>query len=211
MRKHRFGGDKLRRAIAVEAARIKYEGRESEYFHAKRKAAKRFGVNHKYPYNLPSNGEIKEELLRFADMFEGEDRLLRLGDMRLQALKLMRLLKRFHPKLIGSVLKGTIRKGSDIDIHVFTDSVHAVATLLAEEQIFCQIDRKTVIDKDGKGREFVHLRGEIDDFPIELTVYSSQLKNFRFMSSVTNSPIETAKISEVEDLLAAEHPDLVGK
>lgn len=205
MRKHRFGGDKLRRAIAVEAARLKYEGFADEYFQAKRKAAKRFGVNARYHHNLPTNGEIKEELLRFADIHEGEDRFLRLEDMRRQALELMKILKRFHPKLIGSVLKGLVRQGSDIDIHVFTNSIYAVQMLLAEEQIFSEIDRKHVI-KDGVGQEFVHIRAEVDDFPIELTVYSKDKKNFRFMSSVTGGPLETATIRELEDLIAQEHP-----
>jgi len=204
MRKHRFGGDKLRRAIAVEAARLKYEGTAQEYFHAKRKAARRFGVGSWYQHNLPTNGEIKEELIRLADIFEGEDRLLRLEDMRRQALYLMRLLKRYHPKLIGSVLKGTVRQGSDIDIHVFSDSIYAVQMLLADEQIYSEVDRKHVV-KDGVGQEFIHIRAEVDDFPIELTLYPKNKKNFRFMSSVTGSPIETVTISELEDLIAAEH------
>lgn len=205
MREHRFGGDKLRRAIAVEAARLKYEGIATEYHQAKRKAAKRFGVNARYQHNLPTNGEIKEELVRFADMFEGEDRFLRLGDMRRQGLFLMKLLKQFHPRLIGSVLKGQIRQGSDIDIHVFTASVHEVVMRLAEEQIFCTIDRKDVL-KDGVRQQFTHVRGEIDDFPIELSVYRLDQRNVRFMSSVTGGPIEYATISGVESLIAEEHP-----
>ena len=156
---------------------------------------------------MPSNGEIKEELLRFADLFEDEDRFLRLGDMRRQAFWLMKLLKRFHPKLIGSVLKGHIRKGSDIDIHVFTDSIYAAVMVLEEEQIFCEVDRKHVI-KDGVGQEFVHIRAEVDDFPIEVTVYRRDKKNFPFKSSVTGGLIETATISELEDLITHEHPEL---
>ena len=206
MRKHRFGGDKLRRAIAAEAARLKYEGFVQEYFHAKRKAARRFGVNARYHRNLPSNGEIKDELMRLVDVFEDEDRLLRLGDMRVQALTIMRLLRRFHPKLIGSVLKGRIRKGSDIDIHVFSNSIYAVSLALEEEQIFCDVDRVQAT-KDGVWQEYIHLRAEVDDFPIEVTLYSADKKNFRFMSSVTGGVIETATITELETLIAMEHPE----
>lgn len=207
MRSRRFGGDKLRRAIAAEAARIKYEGREIEYFQAKRKAAKRFGVNPRYHHNLPSNGEIKEELLRIADIFEGEDRYLRLGDMRLQALKIMRILKPYHPKLIGSVLNGHIRKGSDIDIHAFSNSTYEIVLRLEEEQIFCEIDRIQAT-KDGVWQEFIHIRAEVDDFPLEVTVYGADKKNFRFMSSVTGGPIEKVTASELELLLNSEHPEL---
>ncbi len=67
--------EKLRRAIAVDAAALMYEGAESEYFTAKRKAARRHGVNARYqPKDLPSNREIREEILKLAGMFEGEGR-----------------------------------------------------------------------------------------------------------------------------------------
>jgi predicted nucleotidyltransferase len=206
MRNQRFGGDKLRRGIAAEAARLKYEGSEQEYFQAKRKAARRFGVNPRYHHNLPSNGEIKDELMKLADLFEGDDRYLRLGDMRVHALIVMRLLKRFHPKLIGSVLKGRIRKGSDIDIHVFSNSIYAVVLALEEDQLFCEVEKKYVV-KDGVGQEFIHIYSELDDSPIEVTLYSESKRNFPFMSSVTGGIIESATISEVETLLAVEHPD----
>jgi hypothetical protein len=38
----------------------------------------------------------------------------------------MRLLCRFRPRLIGSVMTGHVRKGSDIDLHLFSDSVEPV-------------------------------------------------------------------------------------
>ena len=52
--------------------------------------------------------------------------------MRLDALRLMRLLARFRPRLIGSVRTGHVRKGSDIDIHIFCDSLALVTDTLDE-------------------------------------------------------------------------------
>ena len=46
---------KLRHAIAFEAARLMYERVESEYFTAKRKAAKRLCRGSLKPEDLPSN------------------------------------------------------------------------------------------------------------------------------------------------------------
>ncbi len=62
---------KLRQAIAQEAARLMYERVESEYFTAKRKAAKRLGRGCK-PADLPSNAEIREQIQVFARIHEGE-------------------------------------------------------------------------------------------------------------------------------------------
>src|SRR5580704_14276531 len=111
---------RIRRQIALLAARLMYERQESEYFTAKRKAARTLGLDHRHhPKDLPSNREIRDQVQALANMHEGEKRQDKLKEMRVEALRLMRLLATFRPKLIGSVLTGHIRQGSDIDIHVF--------------------------------------------------------------------------------------------
>jgi hypothetical protein len=84
---------KLRQAIALEAARLMYERVESEYFTAKRKAAKRLCRGGVKPSDLPSNAEIREQIQLFARLYEGDQRNRHLRDMRLGALHLMRLLR----------------------------------------------------------------------------------------------------------------------
>ena len=74
---------KLRQAIALEAARLMYERVESEYFTAKRKAAKRLCPRRLKPEDLPSNAEIREQIQLFARIHEGEKRTQHLRDMRL--------------------------------------------------------------------------------------------------------------------------------
>src|SRR5215210_896965 len=121
---------RLRQAIALEAARLMYERVESEYFTAKRKAAKRLCRGPVKPTDLPSNAEIRDQVQRFARLHEGDRRTAHLKEMRLAALQLMRLLRPFRPRLIGSVMTGHTRKGSDIDLHVFADSVAPIGELL---------------------------------------------------------------------------------
>ena len=65
---------KLRQAIALEAARLMYERVESEYFTAKRKAAKRLCRQWVKPDDLPSNAEIREQIQLFARLHEGDRR-----------------------------------------------------------------------------------------------------------------------------------------
>src|SRR6187399_2979948 len=113
---------KLRHAIAFEAARLMYERIESEYFTAKRKAAKRLCRGTVKPQNLPSNAEIRDQIQMLARLHEGEKRTEHLKEMRLEALHFMRLLRAFRPRLIGSVMTGHVRKGSDIDLHLFCDN-----------------------------------------------------------------------------------------
>jgi predicted HD phosphohydrolase/predicted nucleotidyltransferase len=197
----------LRRQIAVEAARLMYERLVPEYFTAKRKAAARLGVNPKHqPKELPSNREIREELQVFARIHEGEERGKALSIMRGAALRLMRELECFCPRLIGSVLTGHIRAGSDIDIHVFSAAPTDVADFLSELGYVCEIERKRVI-KHNEERFFTHIHLE-HGYTFELTVYSPDLLNYVFKSSITGKAIERASIQELERLIAAEHPEV---
>src|SRR5947209_6151659 len=139
-----LANDKLRYAIAFEAARLMYQRVESEYYTAKRKAAKRLCRNTCKPEDLPSNAEVRDLIQTFARMHEGDKRTAHLRAMRLEALKLMRLLRQFKPRLIGSVMTGHTRKGSDIDIHLFTDGVGLVTGLLEAEGYQFDDERKQV-------------------------------------------------------------------
>ena len=132
---------KLRRQIAWEAARLMYTRQESEYYRAKMKAARKCHRGWVKPADLPSNAEIRDEIQSLARTYEGDSRTANLRDMRLEALRLMRLLRRFKPRLIGSVMTGHIRQGSDIDLHVFSDSSEAVAAVLEEEGMIFDVKR----------------------------------------------------------------------
>src|SRR5882757_572131 len=197
---------KLRQAIALEAARLMYERVETEYFTAKRKAAKRLCRQGVKPEDLPSNAEIREQIQVFARIHEGDRRTENLRDMRVEALRLMRVLRPFRPRLIGSVMTGHVRKGSDIDIHVFTDSTGLIAELLEQEGYQYDVERKQVV-KHGEARIFTHIHIH-DRFNFELTVYAEDQAHYVFKSSITGKAIERASIRELEEIMAHEYPNL---
>jgi hypothetical protein len=126
--------------------------------------------------------------------------------MRLVALKMMRGLRRFRPRLIGSVLTGHIRSGSDIDVHVFTDSLGMLEDSLAEMGLSYHVEHKRV-HKRQEQRVFTHVHIE-GEYGIELTVYQLDKVNYPFKSSITGRLIERAEISELEDLLRESVADL---
>src|SRR5947209_15058316 len=174
---------KLRLAIALEAARLMYERAEAEYYTAKRKAAKRLCRGSIKPEDLPSNAEIRDQIQVFARIHEGDKRTTHLREMRLEALRTMRLLRAFRPRLIGSVMTGHVRKGSDIDLHVFSDSPALVADLLQQQGYQYDVERKQVV-KHGESRVFTHIHVH-DRFNFELTVYAEDKAHYVFNSSIT--------------------------
>lgn len=197
---------KLRQAIALEAARLMYERVESEYFTAKRKAAKRLCRGSVKPTDLPSNAEIRDQIQLFARLHEGDNRTKHLRDMRLAALHLMRILRQFKPRLIGSVMTGHVRQGSDIDLHIFSDSASLITDLLEQNGYQFDLERKQVV-KHGESRVFTHIH-VFDRFTYELTVYPDDKAHYVFRSSITGKAIERASVAELEEFLRQEYPDL---
>lgn len=197
---------KLRRQILFEAARLMYSRQEKEYYRAKLKAARRICQGWVKPSDLPSNREIRDEIQRFAWMHEGETRFDNLREMRLEALRLMRLLQHWRPRLIGSTLTGAIRQGSDIDIHIFSNTVDPICGVLDNEGMLYDVERKQV-RKHGEERLFTHIHIQ-DRFPVELTMYPADQAHYVFKSSITGKAIERASVVEFEQLLAQEYPNL---
>jgi hypothetical protein len=197
---------KLRHAIALEAARLMYARAESEYFTAKKKAAKRICRGYVKPSDLPSNSEVRELVQLFARTHEGETRTKNLQQMRLRALWLMKRLCRFRPRLIGSVMTGHTRKGSDIDLHLFSDFVQPITSILEEEGLQYDVEHKN-ITKNGESRTFIHVH-VFDVFNFELTIYAENLAHYVFKSSITGKAIERASVAELEQLLEREYPNI---
>ncbi len=192
--------------IARLAAQLMYQRIESEYYNAKRKAARQLGFSGRNPRDLPSNREIRDEIYILAHLMEGEGRTDRLRRMRIDALRMMRLLERFRPRLIGSVWTGHIREGSDIDLHLFADSLASVTNTLNEAGYVYEVEHKRV-RKHNQERVFTHIHIE-DRHPVELTIYAEDLAHYVFRSSITGKAIEKGTTTELEARLRQERPEV---
>ncbi len=111
--------------MAEAAARYLYHGTYKEYIDAKEAAAEDLDAS-----TLPSNREVAEKLLEYALSLEGEGYWERLRELRLKALRLMEALERFRPRLVGSVWRGVVKPGSDIDVEVDFEDPEPVAEAL---------------------------------------------------------------------------------
>ena len=145
----------FQRRVAREAATLLYFGAEKEYKQAKDKAAQTLGTHF-----LPSNLEVAIELDKVAEENEGEKRLHRLIEMRREALQTMKLLSASCPVLIGSVWRGTIKQGSDIDIAVYTDDPQQLIKVLKDGGIKISKTAWTTINKHGVTLASFHIYAE---------------------------------------------------
>ena len=152
-----------RQDVAREAARLLYNRSVKEYKDAKEMAASSLGSR-----ALPSNYEVAVELDTLTDEYEGPGRQRMLIRMREIALDVMRTLGELSPVLIGSTWRGTVRKGSDIDIVVYHPNSIKVAQMLGKYLIIEAEQTQFIID--GMPRTSTHITMVIDEHPVEVVV-----------------------------------------
>ena len=187
----------LRCKIAKEAATLLYFGAEKEYKQAKLKAAKTLGIHF-----LPTNLEVALELDKIAEANEGAARKERLIQMRKEALKIMKTLKEYHPLLIGSVWRGTIRQGSDIDIAVYHDVPDEIPIFLEKSGVKISRTEWTTVTKKGKTETAFHIYVETSSKQkIEVVVRSPDEAGCRRKCEVFGDELKGLNVQELERVL----------
>lgn len=138
--------------MAREAAILLYTSQEKEYKQAKRRAAQTLGAR-----ILPSNLEVAMEFDKIAEEMEGPLRKERLLQKRKRALQVMKTLKDFNPRLVGSVWRGTTHRNSDIDILTFSSDPNIVLTQLQKSNFRIVRKEWRSVTKQGKKVSSFHI------------------------------------------------------
>ena len=187
----------LKCRVAREAATLLYFGAEKEYKQAKEKAAETLGVHF-----LPSNLEVALELDKIAEENEGAKRKERLIQMRKEALKIMKLLGAYCPVLIGSVWRGTIKQGSDIDIAVYTDEPEEIVKILKAQGVRVLKTARTTVNKRGLTLESFHIYAETTSgYGLEIVVRSQEEAGKKRKCEIFGDELKGLKIRELEKVL----------
>ncbi|MEM6926941.1 MAG: nucleotidyltransferase domain-containing protein [Myxococcota bacterium] len=189
MRRRRFDPQD----VAAEAARLMLDEGIKEYYTAKRLAADRLGAR-----RLPSNRQIRSVIVALTSI-DAERRRRRLRRLREVAVAIMEQLEDLQPRLIGSVASGAVHAESDVDIHVFTVDEEGLLARLREAG--CDPVRKVrPVVKDGRLNRFVHVRFDVEDVYVELSVYPPAELHRVSYSSIDGKPIDRVPLGRVRAL-----------
>ncbi|TLY63928.1 MAG: hypothetical protein E6K48_00835 [Gammaproteobacteria bacterium] len=199
-KRHPSRVENLRRALAQEAARLMAEHGIRDFLVAKRKAAERLGVIDGVAL-LPKNSEIESALAEYQRLFRGASHLEALEAQRRAALAAMRYLREFAPRLVGPVLSGTATEYTEVQLHLFAERVESVTLKLLDGGIPHELTEKRLKLNAELVRPFPGVRFEVDDQPIEATVFPTDGIRQAPMSPVDGRPMRRADAGEVEALL----------
>lgn len=190
----------IRREVAAEAARIMATEGQRNYRSAKQKAAQRIGVSSRLA--LPSNKEVEAALRDYQGCYGGEQHFRHLEKLRETALRVMRALEPYCPRLVGPVLEGTADRHSRVSLHLFNDPPDAVAMHLAEQGLSYRQEERKIRWHDGGHRVIPLLVTDADGVVVELALFNYIDLRQSPPSPVDGRPQKRAPLAEVECLLA---------
>jgi hypothetical protein len=194
--------EQLRRALAQEAARIMSEQGIDDFGLAKRKAAERLGATDIAV--LPKNTEIEEALATHHRLFESHTHSSTISSLRETALRAMRLLERFQPRLVGPVLSGTASAHSEITLHLFAEGSEPVALHLMERGIPHRIGERRMRYEPDRLVSYPVVQFVAGDKEIDAVVFPINGIRQSPSSPVDGRPMRRADTAEIESLLADE-------
>ena len=190
----------VRRDVAEQAARIMATEGQRNYRLAKQKAAERIGISSRLA--LPSNKEVEQALRAYQGFFGGEQHTRQLEILRETALKVMRALESFCPRLVGPVLEGTADRHSRVSLHLFSDPPEAVVLHLAENGLSYRQEERKIRWHNGDHRVVPLLVSDADGITIEMALFEQVDLRQAPPSPIDGRPQKRAPLAEVECLLA---------
>jgi len=126
-------GEQNRERIAQVAARLIIEHGITDWSHAKRKAARQLMLSERD--GLPGDDEVEAALTEHQALFGGEEHEATLRSQREDALRWMRRLAEFQPRLVGGVAAGWAGEHSDIRLELIADDQKAVELVLINADV----------------------------------------------------------------------------
>jgi predicted nucleotidyltransferase len=183
--------------VIKEAATLLYDGVEKEYKQAKLKAAETYGLHY-----MPTNLEVALEIDRIAEEKEGPAREERLVRLRKEALRIMRIVKKYDPILVGSVWRGTIHHDSDLDIIVHHEEPQQVLKTVEQTDLKIERTERVSVTKQGKKKSsfHIHAMSPIKE-EVEIVVHSPEEACLKVKCEIYGDEISGLRSEELETVL----------
>ncbi len=188
--------------LIEEAARLICDEGYADYRMARKKAAERLGLGR--GVNLPDNRLIEAAVIDRQALFGGDAYRTRLRSMRNTALRAMKLLAQYEPRLAGSAVSGAIGEGHRVQVHLVADHAEEVELLLHDRQIPFEQDERRYRFADGRELEVPLLRFEADDVGVDLAVFDPGTTRNPPLSQVDSKPVRRLTPEQLRALLESE-------
>lgn len=192
-------GESVDSQLIEEAARLICNEGYADYRQARLKAADRLGASRSA--HQIDNSIIEAAVLKRQVLFGGDDYRRRLHTMRARALRIMKLLSVYEPRLTGSAVSGAIGEGHRVQIHVVADQPESVEMLLHDRSIAFEQDERRYRLADGRELRIPLLRLEADGVGADIAVFDPDSSRNPPLSQIDGRPARRLLPAQVQALL----------
>ena len=163
--------ERARLQIAQETARVLIEEGVDDYLTAKRKAARRLGLQ--WIGKLPGSSEVDEAIDQHQRLFRSATQGPHVRKLRKIALQAMLFLEQFAPTLVGNVVDGNAGEHSPVILYLVTPTSEEVVLKLLEANIPFMETAYGVADFMGHTKEFPAIQFQVDGTSVKLILFPS--------------------------------------
>lgn len=188
-----------------EAARLVCDEGYTDYRLARAKAAERLGIRVRGA--APEAARIEAAVLARQALFGGQAYREGLRAMRQTALRAMRLLERFEPRLAGGAVTGAIGNAHCVQIHVVSDRPESVEIFLLDRHVAVEQDERRYRMADGREEQIPLCRFDADGIGVEVAIFEPGSERHPPLSSVDGKPARRLTMGEVRALLSDAEPE----
>lgn len=190
--------DRLRHALAHEAAKIITVEGVRDFHRAKLKASERLG-NSEHG-SLPSNFEIEQAITLFQKTFVPNYDQKLLVERQI-ALTIMEWLQDYAPYLVGSVLENTAGLHAPISIHVSCDTVESVIKEFQDKSVELKlVERRLKLNNEFVFLPTIHFKYQ--NYEIDVLVFSLRQQHQLPKSKSQNRSMHRINLKGLKELLA---------
>lgn len=187
-------------AIAREIARLICEEQITDVRLARQKTAERHGLS--LHAGQPDNAEIQQAVIEYQRLFGGEAYWDRLRLMRRTAVRAMRQLGEFRPRLVGGTVNGAVTAAHRVQLHAFADKPEAIDMLLHDRGVRFEEGERSYRFTDGRTQKIPLACFEIDGIGVDVAMFDDDPRRATPINAADGLPYLRLALSEAEKLAA---------
>jgi hypothetical protein len=197
-----------RHGTALEAARIICEELVVDYRIAKNKAVQRLGLTAKGA--LPDNAEVQQAVIDYQRLFGGDGYVERLRRMREIAVRALKLLADFSPRLVGAVVSGAVTQAHRVQLHAFSDKAESIEKLQANRGFAVEQGDRDYRFADGREESIALASFELDGIGVDVAVFGEGDERHAPVNPADGSSYKRLDLAQAEALARAEVRGIAG-
>lgn len=187
-------------SVAEEAARVICEEAVTDYRLAKRKAIERLGLPPNAPQ--PDNARVEAAVIEYQRLYGGREYADHLCAMRRVAVKALRLLASFEPRLVGAAVSGAVSTAHRVQLHAFADKAEQLDIFLQDRGIPYKEDERDYRYPDGSQATIPIVHFEADTVGVDVAMFPPDELRHPPLSPTNGLVMKRLTVAEAEKLAA---------